>query len=217
TEAEREDPFAAALAKAERDTSPLDFEAPAAAELAEAEPALSFDAAPAEDPDAALFADEPRAERALTTRELIEQARAAARAAPNERSKKPKLRDKIAKSERAARPPLFSGFGAPPKKRVGSTLPTALLFAGGAAALGVAATGVVILTGDPAGAPPTRVAGAMGGDGGGQEILTAEVDAAPTPPRAAVALSPKLLGPSSEPVGLANAAAQANLPSDFAA
>ncbi|MDO9248148.1 MAG: Localization factor PodJS, partial [Phenylobacterium sp.] len=83
----------------------------------------------------------PEPGRPLSTREVIEQARAAARAStPNDakgrKAKDPK--EKKAKPEKAAKEPgtsLFAGFGARPKRRAGSSLQTALLVVGGAACL----------------------------------------------------------------------------------
>jgi localization factor PodJL len=135
----------------------------------------------------------------LSTRELIEQARAAARAAnqgPADaragKSRKPESRGG-----------MFGGLGRKPemKKGRGSTLTTALFVSGGAAALSVALVGYELVLQKPDGALPNRVAEAMGlsgpkspvdgekpaaGEGGGQ-------------PLAAVALAPTAVGPTSTP------------------
>jgi localization factor PodJL len=105
-------------------------------------------------------------DRALSTRELIEQARAAARAASQ-----PSAEAKTGKKPKGgAESPggLFSGFGlgAPkkpkPKRRGGSTLATALIISGGAAAVGVALAGYELVVEKPVGALPSRVAEALG-------------------------------------------------------
>jgi localization factor PodJL len=105
-------------------------------------------------------------DRVLSTRELIEQARAAARAAsqPSAEAKTGKKPKGGAESSSG----LFSGFGlgAPkkprPKRRGGSTLATALIISGGAAAVGVALAGYELVVEKPVGALPSRVAEALG-------------------------------------------------------
>lgn len=140
-------------------------------------------------------------ERPLSTRELIEQARAAARA-PSAGDARAKLfpRARTASEhapEREAKPArsLFQAFGGG-KRRAGggATLSTAILFAGGAAALGVAATGVVMLTGQPSGQAPDRVARAIAADKTDGALAATET---PTQARAAVAMEPKLLSEAS--------------------
>ncbi|UTP40478.1 peptidoglycan-binding protein [Phenylobacterium sp. LH3H17] len=155
-----------------------------------------------QEPDAA---PEEEPSRPLSTREVIEQARAAARAAASTGdAKKAKGRlekflkpsDKLTKPDKAAKPAgksLFSGFGArPPKRAAGSALHSALLVAGGAAFLSLGAAGIIVMDGQPGGEPPQRVADAlatMKSQGG--EIAGAEADTTPFPDsRAAVALAP---------------------------
>jgi len=124
------------------------------------------------------FVAEPA--RPRTTRELIEQARAAARAgnAPAEKGK-----------GEAKGGSLFGGFGVGKKKqRGGSTMRTALLVSGGTAALGVALAGYVILADKPHGALPDRVASALGVHGRPGKPAAGELASNPL---AAVALSPK--------------------------
>lgn len=116
--------------------------------------------------------------RNLSTREVIAQARAAARAAPAADTKGRK--GKAAKLKAPAEPKsggsLFSGFSVRPKKRAGSTLQTALLISGGAAFLGMAAGGMVLMNGEAGGELPARVASAV----------SLGPDAAPAPEAATV-------------------------------
>jgi localization factor PodJL len=126
---------------------------------------------------------ESEARPSLSTREVIEQARAAARAAaPAEAGARAPAsangRWRVAAKPGAARG-LFGGLR--PMRAPSSTLQTAIMVAGGAAFLSVGAAGVVLMQG-----PPDRPA-------------TAE---APAPaPRAAVALAPQVLGGSSPASG----------------
>ncbi|HZC16665.1 MAG TPA: peptidoglycan-binding protein [Caulobacteraceae bacterium] len=165
---------------------------------AEPEPAADLDAAP--EAHAEEIGPEPTPLTPLTTRELIEQARAAARAA--------NLSPAEARAGNARKPEgrggMFGGLGRRPdlkKGRGGSTLTTALFVSGGAAALSVALVGYELVLQKPDGAPPNRVAGAMGlggpvsavdgekpaaGEGGGQ-------------PLAAVAMAPTAAAPAAAP------------------
>jgi localization factor PodJL len=132
--------------------------------------------------------------QALSTREVIAQARAAARAAPAAETKGRKAKDK-AKAKGAAEPKegggsLFSSFSVRPKKRASSTLQTALLISGGAAFLGMAAGGMVLMGGDPSGDLPSRVAQAVSAGRTAPEDL-AGLEGDGVGPRAAVALSPQ--------------------------
>jgi localization factor PodJL len=156
--------------------------------------------------DAAPFARQATAapERPLSTREVIEQARAAARAATtNGDHKKAKAKaEKPAKVSKLSRPiaektsgfSLFSSFGQKPKRRAGTTLQTALLITGGAAFLSLGAAGMIIAAGEPGGKTPKRVADALDAARGG-EIKTAEADTTPfgDNPRVSVALAPQPL------------------------
>jgi localization factor PodJL len=178
---------------------------------AEAEPAadefdLSLDDETAEDRELfeplARSHDEAQPEetevaaRPLTTREVIEQARAAARAnAPNgDKGKKEAGR---VVSGRPSLTSLFSGLKGGGKRR-GSTLQTALLIAGGAAFLSVGAAGLVVMSGKPGGAPPKRVADQIALD-------SAQPQDSGSPfgdnPRAAIALAPESLTPQVAPSG----------------
>ena len=123
----------------------------------------------------------PEPARPRTTRELIEQARAAARAssAPADKGKGD-----------AKGGSLFGGFGigGGKKKQRGSTMRSALLVSGGTAALGVALAGYVILSEKPHGALPDRVAAALGAHGHIGKPAAGEISSNPL---AAVALAPK--------------------------
>jgi localization factor PodJL len=154
-----------------------------------------FDAA---SPD---VAEPAPAARPLTTREVVEQARAAARAAALNGDSKPK-KGRADRAEGAKAAPLFSSFGlSRPKRRAGGTLQTFLLVSGGAAALGLAAGGIALMNGQPSGETPDRVARsqaiAEGPEAGELEGLGAQ-------PRASVALAP-------QPSALAGDAADAAL------
>ncbi|WP_409035312.1 peptidoglycan-binding protein [Phenylobacterium sp.] len=151
----------------------------------------------------------PEPGRPLSTREVIEQARAAARAStPNDpkgrKTKEPK--EKKAKPEKVAKEPgtsLFAGFGARPKRRAGSSLQTALLVVGGAACLSLATASFMLMDGKPGGAPPKRVADALAAMNAGQseEIMGAEADTTPfgDGPRVAIALTPQPIMPGAPP------------------
>lgn len=133
--------------------------------------------------------------RPLTTREVVEQARAAARAAAQSGDAK----GRKGKGPNKAASPLFSNFGlSRPKRRAGSTLQTFLMVSGGAAFLGLAAGGVVMMNAKPAGAPPKRVAEALARDEAASvPVAVTEADTTPFP-RASVALSPQPISPTPE-------------------
>lgn len=101
-------------------------------------------------------ASEPAAlSRATTTRELIEQARAAARTAAL--AADPKARRAAAKAEAGGGLGLGGlslGLSRKPKRRSGSAMGAALVISGGAAALGVGAAGYMLLAGQPSGGVP---------------------------------------------------------------
>lgn len=141
--------------------------------------------APIPEPEEDLFGldqPEPPADAevkpSLSTREVIEQARAAARAAAP--AEKPERLQAKAKASWRTRPAtLGSGFfSVRPRRAPSSTLQTAIMVAGGAAFLSVGAAGVVLMQG-PSAAPAA-------------EIATADQPAQPA--RAAVALGPQSLG-----------------------
>ena len=119
--------------------------------------------------------------RPKTARELVEQARAAAKASSA-------AQDGKGRGESSGG--LFSGFGTggKSKKKRGSTMRTALLVSGGTAAMGVALAGYVILSAQPQGPLPARVASALGAHG---PATNAPATQTPANPMAAVALSPQ--------------------------
>lgn len=138
-------------------------------------------------------------ERPLSTREVIEQARAAARAAATNghdarKAKSKSAKPAAAKSDKTSGFTLFSGFGSRPKRRAGSSLQTALLITGGAAFLSLGAAGMMIAGGEPQGELPKRVADSLALGKGG-EIKSAEADTTPfgDNPRVSVALAPQPL------------------------
>lgn len=160
-----------------------------------------FAAAPA-----AVAAAEPA--RAPTTREIIEQARAAARAAAESTDGKGR------KAKGATTSPLFANFGlSRPKRRAGSTVQTFLMVSGGAAFLGLAAGGIALMDVKSEGQTPDRVAQALAMNEKASEPVAGEVDTSPVAPqpRAAVALAPgSLSAPQAAPAtsGAAPAAAE---------
>ena len=175
---------------------------PHAEELAEdrLEPVFDFDAPPLPPtPHEAEAAEARDPSQPLSTREVIEQARAAARAAAQtDKGRKPK--EVKPKGERTSL--LFGGFASSrPKRRAGSSLQTALLVVGGAAFFSVGAAGVVLMEAKPGGHPPKRVAQALAALSSGKsgEITGAEPDTTPFPggtPRVALALAPQAITPA---------------------
>ncbi|WP_374574792.1 peptidoglycan-binding protein [Phenylobacterium sp.] len=118
--------------------------------------------------------------RGLTTREVVEQARAAARAAAQNGDS-----NKAHKAKGGGKS-LFSGFGlSRPKRRAGGTLQTFLLVSGGAAFLGLAAGGIALMNAKPSGQAPARIAESRAIV---DETATGEI---PADPRASVALAPQ--------------------------
>jgi localization factor PodJL len=152
-----------------------------------------------EEPGPSAHSDGPEAVhqtsgRPLTTREIIEQARAAARASSTTGGDKNGNGGKKGlKSPRPSLGGLLSGLGRGRGKRRQTTLQTALLIAGGAAFLSVGAAGLVVMSGKPGGAPPKRVADAIERD---DAVGAAAVGEGATfgAPRAAIALAPQIAG-----------------------
>ncbi|WP_397419015.1 hypothetical protein [Phenylobacterium sp.] len=127
--------------------------------------------------DDELF-ESPRAD-GLSTREVIERARAAARAAQTapDSSAAPTGRVRTGFGTRAATGRFFQGFGSKPRRTPNSTLQTALMIAGGAAFLSMGAAGLTLMQ-----------------DGESSRTETA-APAVPAAPRAAMArATPALLG-----------------------
>jgi localization factor PodJL len=142
--------------------------------------------APIPEPEEDLFGldqPEPPADSevnpSLSTREVIEQARAAARAAAPADAAEP-LQVKVKATWRAPdnRPAGHGGgfFRLRPPRAPSSTLQTAIMVAGGAAFLSVGAAGVVLMQGPPS-QPPAQAAPTEDG----------------ASPRAAVALAPQAI------------------------
>lgn len=145
------------------------------------------------EPELSDFAAPEAPARPMSTRDIIEQARAAARAAATSDAKgagkaRPEKRGKE-KGEKSGS--LFSGlsFAAKKPKRLGATVATAVTVFGAAGALGAGVGGLLLLNTDGSGAAPTRVAAAIAGRNADVEINGPEADTTPGAPRAAVALS----------------------------
>jgi localization factor PodJL len=131
--------------------------------------------------------EEPAApSRPLSTREVIEQARAAARQAALSGDAKGKDKPKTKKAGTS----LFAGFGAKgsEKKAKKGGMKTALMVSATAACLGVGSAGVIMGVAQSNGPVPDRVAQGTTSKAGG-EIRTAETDTSPAGARAAVALT----------------------------
>ena len=177
-------------------------------EALEAEPLPAFaamlDEAPTSDDsdlDIAAMETEPAPEpepaAPLSTRELIEQARAAARSA-NPTPAELRAR-KANKANGVSTKGPFGHRGEKKPHRRGSTLTTALFVSGGAAALSVALVGYELVLQRPAGPLPTRVAEALG-FGAPQSPVSGERPAAGEgQPMAAVALAPAPIGQITAP------------------
>jgi localization factor PodJL len=136
--------------------------------------------------------------RPLSTREVIEQARAAARQAAAAGDAKGKDKPK-----KPAGTSLFAGFGvrgSAKRARNKSTIKTALMVSGAAAFLGVGGAGLILLTGQGSGPVPDRVAQGVTSKATG-EIRSAEADTSPGGQRAAVALTSQVApNPAAEAV-----------------
>ena len=147
------------------------------------------------------------AARNLSTREVIAQARAAARATPmtDGKGRKGKAAKPKAPVEGKSGGSLFSSFSVRPKKKAGSTLQTALLISGGAAFLGMAAGGMVLMSGEAGGDLPARVASAVSVS---PETTKAGPAEEPAPPVADVApLDGEVASPATEDLAAAYAEA----------
>ncbi|SFJ56650.1 peptidoglycan-binding protein [Caulobacter sp. UNC279MFTsu5.1] len=124
--------------------------------------------------------------RPLSTREVIEQARAAARQAALSGDAKGKDKPKAKKAGTS----LFAGFGAKgsEKKAKKGGMKTALMVSATAACLGVGSAGVIMSMAQGSGPLPERVAEGTSNKATG-EIRAAEADTSPAAARAAVALT----------------------------
>ena len=151
---------------------------------------------PALDVAAADIAEEPA--RILTTREVIEQARAAARTAIETDANGKKGRLGLPRLHRGES--FFSLFGARPKRQAGSSLQSALVIVGAGAAISLGAAGFVLMDGRPGGGPPERVARALAALSADKtpEVGKSEADTTPFPatPRVALALAPQTAVPT---------------------
>jgi localization factor PodJL len=135
----------------------------------------------------------------LSTREVIEQARAAARSSMQDNGKIRPFKSATPKPEKAAGGSIFNGlFGGRAKRRAGSSLQSALVVTGTAALVGLGAAGFMLMDGRPGGSPPQRVVDAIAALSHGKPILSAETDTTPFPatPRVAVALAPQAIAPA---------------------
>lgn len=148
------------------------------------------------EPELSDFAAPEAPTRPMSTRDIIEQARAAARAAASSDAKgagkaKP---EKKAKGEKSGS--LFSGlsFAAKKPKRLGATVATAVTVFGAAGALGAGVGGLLLLNTDGSGAAPSRVAAAIAGRNADVEINGPEADTTPGAPRASVAVATPVEG-----------------------
>jgi len=134
--------------------------------------------------------EEPAASsRPLSTREVIEQARAAARQAALSGDAKGKDKAKAKKPGTS----LFAGFGAKgsEKKAKKGAMKTALMVSATAACLGVASAGVIMSLAQGSGPVPKRVAEGASNKTTG-EIRAVEADTSPAGARAAVALTSQI-------------------------
>jgi len=151
--------------------APEDFEAAEAfAPLAESEDDDVFDL---DEPERPAADGSPP----LSTREVIDQARAAARAqkGEGERPRPVEVRAKLDRRQASGR--MFNGFGVTKPRRPNTALQTALMVAGGAAFLSVGAAGVVLMNG-----PQAEESASVQGAQTGPLVGT---------PRAAAAVSPE--------------------------
>ena len=132
----------------------------------------------------------------LTTREVIEQARAAARAAvENDGKGRKSKRGKVKAEGGKLASSIFAIFGKRSKRQASSSLQTALVVVGAAAAVSVGAAGFVLMEGRPGGSPPQRVAEALAALTQNSSASKGESDTTPFPatPRVAMALAPTLV------------------------
>jgi len=146
--------------------------------------------------------------RPLSTREVIEQARAAARQAAVAGDAKGKDKPKAAKKAGTS---LFAGFGTKgsEKKAKKGAMKTALMVSATAACLGVASAGAIMSMAQGKGPLPERVAEGTANKATG-EIRAAEADTSPTGPRAAVLTALPAVDPAATSAEAASAAPAEN-------
>ena len=130
--------------------------------------------------------------RTLSTRDVIEQGRAAARAAAQGDPRNRKARAETSADNEPRKGSLFTGFGGKPKKRAGSTLQTMLIFSGLAAAVGAGLAAYYLGVAEPTGTPSPRVLEARNAQAGAAEVQLTENGTTPVLPdaRAAMAVTP---------------------------
>jgi localization factor PodJL len=169
------------------------FAPPAAAAVADLAPEPEADLAP--ETVAEAFTPPP----VLTTREVIEQARAAARAAsqPENRNRRMRLDAEEPRPAAAGRGGLFGAFGMRGKKRAGSTLSTMLIFMGATAALSAGVAAYYLGVAETKGPPAPRVLEARAAQATAvKEIATGEADSTPGAAPAPVAAPTPLAEPA---------------------
>jgi localization factor PodJL len=136
-------------------------------------------------------AEEPASpHRPLSTRELIDQARAAARAATQASDPKARKAARTGPSGGLSFANLGLGLSKTSKRR-NSSLGAALMISGGAAALSIGAASYILLAGQPSGALPTRVIAALGLPAAPARPGPKTEPAPAADPMAAVALAPQ--------------------------
>jgi localization factor PodJL len=172
---------------------------------AEAEPEIEPEAGPAPEAVSEAFAPPP----VLTTREVIEQARAAARAAsqPENRNRRMRL-DAEEPRPTATRGSMFGVFGSRgAKKRAGSTLSTMVIFSGATAAVAAGLAAYYLGVAETKGPPSARVVEARAAQATTvKEIAAGEADTTPGA-AASAAPVPAPAGPLAEPAAKAAVAA----------
>lgn len=137
---------------------------------------------------------------AMSTRDIIEQARAAARAAAqtDQRGRRQRAEPEDPRAEKPRGASLFSGFSLRPKKRAGSNLQSLIIVMGGFAAVGAGVTAFQLGVAEPGGPPSKRVADARAAQLTSlNEIPRSEND--PAPNTAAAPPPPVVPAPSAEP------------------
>ena len=141
-------------------------------------------------------ADEP--ERPLSTREIIEQARAAARAAAAADAKGGGKPARKMKTEKAGGGSLFGGFGVftakKPKRRIGTTVASVAIAIGSAAVVGAGVGGLLLLDNQGPGASRDAAAG-------GKAAARVSPSGPASDPRASVVLSPSQVAPTAAEAG----------------
>ncbi|MBI1407273.1 MAG: Localization factor PodJS [Caulobacter sp.] len=205
--------FGAAEPGFEVDDFPAREEAPAAFSDDDFEAADEFVSLSSEpdmdeaDPEP-VFEARADAGRPLSTREVIEQARAAARVGGSGEAKP---------AGKASGRSLFGGKDKAPKKRASSTMTTALALTGVLAFTGISLVGWTFLDPKKGGAPVDRITEALKlREADRKEIMTAEADTTPAPeavePRVAMAVTEATPEASAAPADAATTTAATPAP-----